>query len=159
MDVVFVRNLARDPHSRITRNNRPGSRLGFILCGGQRIRRKGVRRTSLSSSQVLENAALLERGIADACIEVTRQNGEVITLEVFRGMVSGKAPKAEATPKPVAKPAKEPEEESAPAAWTKRDLEQLNRSDLAALASERGIETKKVSKSKLVSLLLKGQEE
>ena len=162
MDVVFVRNLARDPQSRVARKLRPGNKLGFVLGSGKRIRRKGNRTTEISPGDALENAELLESGIAGSYIEVTNAEGDVLTAEAFKSMVQGKAPtvKAVVSEAPIEAPAvEEPEEEPTSASWTRNDLEQLNRSDLAALASERNIETKKVSKAKLVDLLLAGQED
>ena len=91
---LFVRNLARDPQSRVKRRLRPGNKLGFLLSDGRRIRRAGVRGTQLDIKTVAENAQQLADGVRDGYLEVCEPDGGRVPYEALYELMSPEAQEA-----------------------------------------------------------------
>lgn len=76
-----IRNLARDPSSKVARKLRPGNYTGFMLQDGRRIRRAGVRGAEVSFVDALKSIEQILAGVKYREIEVIAPDGSVATYE------------------------------------------------------------------------------
>ena len=95
-----VRNLARDPQSRVKRRLRPGNKTGFLLADGTRLRRLGARATELDTKTLEENKEALAEGVEHGYIEICDPSGRPMTPAQILGKA---APPAKTKKEPPAK--------------------------------------------------------
>lgn len=94
-DFLMIRNLARDPQSKVQRATRSCRRqTGFILEDGTRLRRRGKRATQIGFDTFKASSERFICGVEDGFIEIQDEQSNVLSLEDLHKLAGGaKAPK------------------------------------------------------------------
>jgi hypothetical protein len=80
----IIRNLARDPSSKVMRKLRPGNYTGFMFSDGRRIRRAGARGTEVTFKDALRELDRIIEGVELREIEVIAPDNTVATAEQLK---------------------------------------------------------------------------
>lgn len=145
-----IKHVGHSVLTRTARKLRGGSRVGFWLSDGTKVKNRGRRLMKEVGKEVLvRDADLVAKAMEEGLIEVYEDNA-LMSVEDVLGLVDAKAaPKKAESEAPVEEPA-EVEEEEEEDLLTEADLKAMKRSELDAMAEEYGLDPAEYSNKDLL---------